>query len=475
MKPSAFAHQASILAQTTSSPAFALFWEQGTGKTRPILETAMALRDAGEIDALFILAPNGVHRAWVEDEVPKWFSGGEAVFYTTGKARTGKHKKMMARALHTPEFSVVAMSYDAFMTQLGKAWAKSFFAKRRILYVLDESTEIKTPSAKRTISITASGKWAPYRRILTGTPITNSPFDLYTQIRFLDPSFWTRNGFPNFYSFKTYFGIWEKGINRSSGQAVEYEFVKGYRNLDQLHAMIQPLVSRVTKDETLDLPPKLYTKRYFELSAEQRRVYDEIRTEAMTFLSSGDLVTAPLAITRLLRLHQVTSNYLPTPGEPSRDIDPASNPRLACLLTLVEEVNHQAIIWARFHRDIDLIMEALGERAVRYDGLTSDDDRAAAKQRFQNGEVQFFVGNPAAGGKGLTLTAARTVIYYNNSFSLEDRLQSEDRAHRIGQEHPVDYVDIVAPGTVDVHIVRALRNKVNIAATVTGDTLKEWI
>lgn len=476
MRPKHFDHQRTILERTADLPGFALFWEQGTGKTRPVIETAMHLRDVGEIDTLFVLAPSGVHRAWVTDEIPKWFSGpGEAFFYSTGRAATQKHQRMLAHALTVP-FLIIAMSYDSFMTVRGKTWAKKLFSKRRVLYVLDESTEIKTPSAKRTISITASGRWAPYRRIMTGTPSTNSPFDLYTQIRFVDPTFWPRHGFPDYFNFKTYFGIWEKGINRQGPAPREYEFVKGYRHLDELHEMIQPLVSRVTKDEVLDLPPKLYSKRYFDLSPEQQRVYDELRSQHMTLLSSGDLLTAELAITRLLRFAQVTSNYFPSePGAPSHVIDPKHHPRLETLLALAKEVSHQAIIWARFHHDIDSILERLGKNAVRYDGLSSEEDRAAAKERFQAGEVQFFVGNPAAGGKGLTLTAARTVIYYNNDFSLENRLQSEDRAHRIGQMHPVDYVDIVAPGTVDVKIVQSLRSNVNIAAAITGDRLKEWI
>jgi len=203
-------------------------------------------------------------------------------------------------------------------------------------------------------------------------------------------------------------------------------------------------------------------------------VYKEIKDEALTFLATGEMLTAPLAIVRMLRLQQVTCNYLPTETGDYLDLAP-NNPRLRCLETLLEEVTHGCIIWARFRRDIDLICEMLGDKCVRYDGAVKDDARAQAKQRFQSGGAQFFVGNPAAAGMGLTLTAARTVVYYNNDFRLATRLQSEDRAHRIGQEHPVEYVDIMAPNTIDGHIVRALRNKVNIASVVTGDNLKEWI
>jgi SNF2 family DNA or RNA helicase len=185
-------------------------------------------------------------------------------------------------------------------------------------------------------------------------------------------------------------------------------------------------------------------------------------------------VTAPMAMVRLLRLQQITCGFVPTDDDELEEFE-GKNPRLDLLEEICDGLGHSAIIWARFRRDIDLIMQRLGDRAVRYDGSTSDDDRAKAKERFQAGEVQFFVGNPAAAGTGLTLHKAKTVIYASNSFKLTDRLQSEDRAHRIGQDNQVVYIDLIAPGTVDEHIVRALRDKRDIAGILTGDQLKEWM
>ena len=479
-----FPHQSQIVTESADCPAYAIFWEQGTGKTRATLDTVTHLVRTDKIDAVLVLAPNGVHRVWIEEEVPKWMGkdGVFPVFWTSGKAGTLKHQRMMDDALNAP-FPIVAMNFEGFMTDRGSKWAKRYLTERRVFFVIDESTGIKTPGIKRTRRIVAAGQYAPYRRILTGTPVANNPFDIYSQIRFLDKGFWKRNGFPTLSEFKKYFGIFKTGINTERNKTFEY--VVGFRHLDELHQLIQPISSRVLKDEVLDLPPKLYAKRFFELTKEQRRVYKEIRDEFLTFLSSGQLVTAPLAITRMLRLHQVTSNYLPSEDgeQPMVSIDKV-NPRLRCLEELLQEVSNSTIIWARFRRDIDQIMSKLnyidsdGEkvvRAVRYDGTTSSDKRVEAIKLFQSGDRQFFVGNPAAAGLGLTLHRARTVIYYNNSFRLLDRLQSEDRAHRIGQVHPVEYVDIVAPGTIDVYILRALRSKVNIAAVITGDSVKEWI
>jgi len=479
-KPERFKHQADYLDHHAELREWALFWEQGTAKTRPILENVAKLWQERKVDTLFVLAPTGVHRNWVEDEIPLWLDVPyRAIFWESSKTGTQKFQRSAKQVLHAKELAVVTMGYDAIMTQKGHNYIKSLCTKRNgVFYVLDESTAIKTPKAKRTIRVVASGRWAQYRRILTGTPITNSPFDVYKPVQFLDPDFWKRYEFPDYATFKTYFGIWTKGtVKTPSGDIREYPSCSGYQHLDELHAMLQEISTRVVKDETLDLPPKLYSKRNFEMTKEQKRVYREIRDAAMTFLSSGDLVTVPHALVRLLRLHQVTSNYLPTDGvEPVVDID-KRNPRLECLEAYIKEAAHQTIIWARFNRDVDLIMDLLGKDAVRADGKVNSDGRARAKRAFQAGDVQCFVSKPSVTGvsRGLTLTAAKSVIYYNNSFSLEDRLQSEDRAHRAGLKHPVGYVDIVAPGTVDVRIVRALRDKDNIAATITGDKLKEWI
>ncbi len=489
LKP--FKHQARFVRAHWDDPFYALHWEQGTGKTKALLDNATKLHKRGEIDGVLVVAPNGVHRNWVTDEIPLHATNMHGAFFTSGKAKTQKHKRMMNAALES-DFPLIAMSFEGFMTKAGTDYAKKFFKNRKVMFIVDESTGIKTPGAKRTKRIVAAGKLVEYRRNATGTPVANSPLDIYSQFLFLDQNFWKARGFSNYYVFKNYFGIWVKGVNKQQGGR-EFQHCVGFRNLEELHEMIAPYASRVTKDEVLDLEPKLYSKRYFELTKEQRRVYGELKDQAITFVDKYDaerervlteggtpdplIVAAPLAIVRLLRLHQVTSGYLPADDEDEETMVPlgTSNPRLECLMTLLEEVPHSAIIWARFRHDIDLIMERLGERAVRYDGKVNDEDRAKNKAAFNAGDAQFFVGNPAAGGKGLTLITARTVIYYNNDFRLENRLQSEDRAHRIGQKYPVNVVDIIAPDTVDEHIVKALRNKVNVARVVTGDNLKEWI
>ena len=537
-----------------------IFPSGNTGKSKLTIDTACWLWLRGLIDGVLVVAPNGVHRNWVEKEIPdhvpdEVIKHVRAFHYQSPRADTKWHKQAVKAVIEHKGFAWLTISYEAFMTASGKRALIDFFDKRHLLYVLDEAHYIKTPTAERTKSILRSAKYAPFRRVLTGTPIAQGPFDAYSQIKFLIDDYWKQNRLGTFTEFKQHFGIWKKGWNPTAfnpktkkNDGNEYDVLVGYRRLDQLNAMIQPVSSRVTKDDVLNLPPKLYSKRFFPMTPEQGKLYRQLRDEYIVWLETGGIerdaaavaaepspdacptclgkrevefdgfiypcpdcgdapdlgaegttpVIAALAITRLLRLQQITCGYLPTDdeAEPVYTI-PGPNRRLDLLCDLIEESQHKVIVWARFQMDITLIMDALRERgisAVRYDGLVNDDERADAKARFQgerplyhNGQVvgreavppeeqaRVFVGNPAAGATGLTLTAAKTVIYYSNSFKLIDRLQSEDRAHRIGQDNSVLYIDLVAEDSVDEKVVEALRNKFNVASQITGDRLKEWL
>lgn len=469
-----FAHQREWWEKTWQEPSHALFWEQGTGKTKLVIDTAAALHDAGEIDTVLIIAPRTVHTNWVLDEVPthlpeEVLERSSLLAWRTASARTQWHRRAVARLVRHEGLAWLSLTYDAMMTDLGRAAAWRLLRDRRCLYVLDESGRVKTPGAKRTKRVIASGRYARWKRILDGTPVTNSPFDVYSPIKFLDQEFWERHGIPDSLAFRH-----EHAVFRQSEQGGT--FPVRYRNLERLRKWLEPISSRVTKDEVLDLPPKLYTKRRFEMSPEQWRAYNELRDDFITWLDSGEPVTAPLIITRLLRLQQVTCGYLPT-GDPDRPLSPlgSRNPRLDALREVVEGTEHQAIVWAKFRQDIDLIMEMLGRRAARLDGGLSESERELSIRRWRAGEVQYLVSNPAVGGSGLTLCEARAMIYYSNSFRLWERLQSEDRAHRHGQQHPVLYTDLLAEDTIDEHIARSLSKKLDIASKVTGDDVREWL
>jgi SNF2 family DNA or RNA helicase len=476
-------YQDTTFEETKDYKAWALFLEQGLGKTKVALDTAAYLALKGEINGLLVVAPNGVYRNWLKKEIPKHFpfSRYAAFSYDTKRAATKKHKQELNHLNKTTDFSILVMSYHAFLTPTGKKAAKDFMLAKKLMYVLDEATRIKTApgrkKGKTSKIILQSAEYCPYKRILTGTPIANSPLDIWTQIQFLDPTFWAKYRLNSYYIFKHYFG---DIIKKKSNLGHEFDFVKGYRNLEELNTILKTISTRLTKEEVLpDLPPKLYSTRYFNMNPEQKRVYEELVQSSLAEVKKNKFVTCELAIVLLLRLQQVICGYVPAEGldgsDPSMVLLGDTNPRLELLKEICEDTPHQGIIWARFTKDIDLIMDMLGDDAVRYDGAMDQDQRGIGLDKFMNGEVKWFVSNPAVGGEGLTLTNANTVIYYNNSFKLSERLQSEDRAHRIGTKSAVLYYDILCENTVDEEILEALLNKFNISKLITGDILKSWL
>lgn len=478
-----FNHQKEHLKKHSQKIAWGLFWEQGTAKTKPVLDTASLLYMNNEIDALLAVAPPGVERNWKTDEIPKHLPPEVArdamvQVFLTAKKNTKNQQCAMEMLIKHKGFSVLLISYNAFMTQKGKDTVWKFLRHRRVLYVLDESHNIKTPNAKRTKSIISSGKYAVYRRILTGTPIAIGPFDIYAQVRFLDETFWKRKNIGGAVEFRQFFGEWftAEECRRTLGYNPGYDKLIRYKNLDLLEEWLSEISDRVLKKDVLDLPPKLYSKKYIEMTREQKVIYDELREEFIYQFENGDVIDGELPIVRLLRFQQILCNYVPVgDGEPVRLLG-NKNPRIEAMESIRDQTFHPAIVWARFHYDVDQLMDLLGDKAVRYDGMVSDDQAERNKLAFQKGDVQWFVGTAQKGGPGLTLHQAKTMVYYSNSFRLIDRLQSEDRAHRAGMDNnPVNYIDIVCPGTVDEHIVDNLRDKRDIASTVLGDELREWL
>lgn len=487
-KTTPFEHQRKTFEESRDLASYGILWEQGCGKTKPTIDTAAYLYEKGEIDAVIVVAPSGVHRNWLSDELPVHLPDrvarvSRAHVWNSQKARNVGVTKDREALLKHKGLAWLLLSYDGAVTDIAKKYLWKFLRQRRCLYVMDEGHNIKTPKAKRTKALVASGKYAPYRRLLTGTPVAVGPFDLYSQLKFLDEDLWKRHELDSFRTFKFHFGDWftRAECEKELGYDPGFDKLIEYKNLDELKAILQSVSSRVTKDEVLDLPPKLYSTRYFELEGQQASLYEQLRDEYEAELEDGAMIDGNLAIVRLLRLQQIISGYAYTDDdeEPVRLLG-NRNPLMDQVEEVAEGLSHPAIIWSRFTKDIDQIMDRLGKSAVRYDGTMDDDACERSKLAFQGGDAQFFVANAQKGGTGLTLVQARTVMYATNSFKLIERLQSEDRAHRIGQEHPVNYIDFEGqlPGgrqTVARHIIKSLRRKFDIAAQITGDTLKEWL
>lgn len=493
LKP--FDHQARIFEQCKNLQAFGLWLEMGTGKSAIVIARSAYLYSQGEINTVLVLAPKAVAPNW-EDEVrthlPEHLQSETQFFvWNTGKAASKGYQAEVKEFLGKRDgLTFVAMSYDSVMTESkpgqklikGKEFAQKMLKdpSRQTLLVLDECVRIKEPNAKRTKRVQAMAPHAKYRMALTGTPVTNSPFDVFSPIKFLRPDVLDQIGCRSFAAFKSRFGVWQEFVRRDNGRA--FKQLLEYRDLDKLHEIIDGIGTRVLKEDVLDLPPKTYKKIEFDMIPKQQALYRQLRDEFMLMLEGDGMITAPLAITRMLRLQQVTSGYIPLDSEDcsgtQKILEFDSNPRIETLRDIVQDIPHSFIVFAKFRRDIELIMEmlkGLDISAVRYDGSTSQEDREIARHGFQAGDFRAFVANPSAAGEGLTLHRAKTVIFYNTTFKMAERLQAEDRAHRIGQNHPVSYIDIVAKGTIDRHIVSALRTKKDIADLITGDNPREWL
>lgn len=483
-------HQALSFGLTKDLPNWAHFWDMGTGKTKMAIDQFVNLWLKGEIDAMLVVAPPTVHENWFSDELPDHMPDQvpwKGYVYYSSKAKTRNAQRQL-RQMFREEFPILMISYNAFKTKRGKndgpeIWVgkdlvKRFLTKRKVLYVLDESQRIKTPSTKITKAVVATGKHSQHKRILSGTSITNSPFDLYTQLKFLDPTFWHKHGFGSLESFKTTFGVFEEVRLVKAGQAKAFRKLKYYKNLKYLGEIIKNISDRVTADEVLDLPERTFTKRYFEPSAEQKKIYKSLKEEFYAMVQ-GEMITAQLAITQLIRFQQVLSGFVEKDLAVGGGTLPLKeNPRLNCLLDLLNnDVEGKAIIWARFRYDIDQITKALGDTCARLDGAVPETGRLHQRKRFQEDpECRFFVANPAAAATGLTLNEARTTIYYTLSFNLEHWLQSLARNYRIGQGGTVNVINIMAQGMgIDTRLVARLREKRKMAAQIMGDELMDWI
>jgi len=365
---------------------------------------------------------------------------------------------------------ILIMNVEALSTDKGLKFAGKFLNSHKVLMAIDESTTIKNSSAKRTKNILALSKYARYKRIMTGSPVTKNPLDLYSQCEFLSP--WLLN-FQSFYAFRNRYA--EMKTIHARGRSIQV--VHRFQNIGELSDKLKDFSYRVLKEDCLDLPDKIYVKRNITLTPEQAKVYRQMKTTALAVLN-GKQVTSATVLTQLMRLHQITCGHFTADDGTTQLV---KNNRITELMNVLEETEGKAIIWANYQHDISEIKNAIikeygPESVVDYYGLTPQDQRQDNIKRFQqDSECRFLLGTPQTGGYGITLTAANTVIYYSNGYDLEKRLQSEDRAHRIGQKKAVTYVDITCEDTVDEKITKALRKKINIASEVLGEELRDWI
>ena len=472
-KTKPYAHQITALEKSWDKTEYGYFMEMGTGKSKVLVDNMAMLYDKGKINGAIIVAPKGVYRNWYSQEIPNHLASHIQPKMVLWTALTSKTKDKEYQSLFETghDLHILIMNVEALSTKKGLEFAAKFMRCHETMIAIDESTTIKNPSAKRTKAILALGKAAKYRRILTGSPVTKSPLDLFTQCGFLNSYLL---GYDSFYAFRNRYA---NMIDRNFGGR-RVQLIGSYKRLDELADKLKTFSYRVLKDDCLDLPDKVYIRREVDLTEEQTKAYSTMKSAALASLD-GKMATAPHILTQMMRLHQITCGHLKNDDGTITDI---KNNRIKELINLLDEVEGKVIIWANYVHDIEHIVKTISdefgeESIVQYYGAIPAEERQENIEKFQdpNSKARFFIGNPQTGGYGITLTCANTVVYYSNGYDLEKRLQSEDRAHRIGQTKSVTYVDFIAPKTVDEKIVKALRSKMNIANQIMDEDWKEWI
>ena len=475
-------HQLDYLDNHAFKKAWGLLWDPGTGKTKASIENFLLLYHKNLINGVLVICPSGLKTTWIHDEIPKHVDSDLLKSfllyeYESNKAKSKKAQYKQYKLINHQGLSIVAINYEATITSFGSQFIDAFLSSRQCMIILDESTHIKTFSPqksknKTTHKIISYSDKSLYRRILTGTPITQSPFDCYSQLEFLVPGFWKSHGYNSYTGFQRSFANYRRAftyqVSKRTGEKEKRFFnqLVSYKNISKLRDILASTTTRIQKEDVLDLPAKVYKKLYIELSPNQQRHYKELKKDFITYINNEE-VTATMAISQMSKFRQIVGGHLD-----GHLIDKTS-PKLATLKDFLSDCDQKVIIWCDFLREVEMLSSELNN-SVTYCSKTSNDDRKKAVDLFQNGSAKYFISTSAA-AKGLTLTSSTVSIYFSNFLSLENRLQSEDRNHRIGQSHSVLYIDIIAKNTLDEHIVNNLRKKFDISSQITKDKMREWI
>jgi len=469
-------HQRECLNKMAGRKAFAVLMAMRLGKTATILVDYSRLEAAGEVTNLFVLAPGGAYRTWEEaagDDVPHSLLSRLTIHvWRSGSSVTQvRSREAFMKAVDGPRMLI--MNIEALSSvETARSLSTAFLAAAPAMMVVDESTVLRDPGSKRTKFVVGKlAPMAPYRRILSGLPSPNSPFNLFSQFEFLD---WRILGHDSFWTFRAQYARMAR-IRLPNGH--QFWEVKGYRNLDDLQRKIEPHSFRKRLEDVYDMPPKLYSYRHVEMGKEQKRIYDELKNFATAKLTSTEHVTATIVIALLVRLHQVLCGHA---VDEEGKVHAVPENRTAALLDLFQEYDGKAIVWVSYDFNVRAVTDALkveyGPDSVARFWGGNRDTREEEERRFKTDpKCRFMVATPAAGGRGRTWTVADLVVYFSNSYDLEHRSQSEERPQGVGKTRSVAYVDLVVKDTIDERIIKALRRKIVLASAITGDNWQEWL
>lgn len=439
----------------TPGGGFGELFEMGCGKTLTTIAVAGALYNLGKIDRVLVVAPTSVCSVWPHD------LNQFATFPWEARVLLGDKKKRL-KALNELEnwpFKALRIAVINYESTHRDGIFEALAAYKPDLIVCDESQRIKNPSAAQSKALHKLGDAAPFRMILSGTPVQNNAVDLYSQYRFLDPAVYGAN----FYAFKNRYCI--------MGGYGQHQIV-GYRNMDELVEKEHSVAYRVTKEECLDLPQQTFINRYVQFTDAEQAIYEQLRKSSFLELETGENVTATTILTMYLRLMQLTGGFL-TADESTRpkQVNTAKLDALADIVDdYVVDAGKKLVIFARFRAEIAAIENLLRLRKIQYGSIYGDvpmEERGKIVEDFQtNPDTKVFVAQIQTAGLGITLHAASTAVFYSYDYNYANYAQALARIHRIGQRLPVTYIHLVVDGSIDEKILAALENKEDMAKTV---------
>jgi SNF2-related domain len=465
-------HQEQALAAIDGADAFALFMEMRTGKTKTILDEFGQDEAAGRIKNLLVVAPAGVYRTWKADAEKHLNDPLERIWIACWESGAGvKAKAELEKFLAYAGPKILLVNVEALSTATGAdIVCTKFLSSGPTTMIVDESTTIKNWKASRTARCMKLGKLSTKRRILSGLPSPQSPLDLYPQFDFLGVP-----RFENFTKFQQRYAVVQPKPYGPGGRMINV--IVGYQNLEELKERIRPYLFRVRLSDCYDLPEKMYIRRDVDMTDEQRVAYAQMKKFATAELDNTERVTATIVLTQMLRLHQILSGV--TMSDDGNLVDIPEN-RTEEMLSILENISGKAIIWAAYDANVRRIAGAIesvyGAGSVARFWGGNADTREAEEAAFKtNPKCRFMVATAAAGGRGRTWDIADTMIYYSNTFSLEHRMQSEERNQAVGKTTSVGVFDLCCRNTVEDKIITALRNKMKLSDAITGDDPKNWI
>jgi len=453
-------HQRDIINAAVPAKKWAIFAEMGTGKTCTAIQILRAwCGNNKRLLKTLVFTPSAVKRSW-QREFYKFSRLGDQTYILDGAKRTDFFKRKAFREQGGPRAAIFVLNYEALQI---KDLLTAMMGWEPECIIIDESHRIKDYKAKRTKALIKLSDLADYKLLLTGTPILNSPMDIWAQFRALDGG---ETFGENFYVFRSRWFYDRNEAMPSHKKFPDWQPLPGLE--EEFHKRIYAKATRVLKSECLDLPPMVKERVEIEMSGDQARMYAEMRDEYVTYLNDKACV-ATLALTKGLRLQQIVSGFFT--DDDGNEMAYKTNPRLDALMDLLLDLvpRSKVIVWASFKHNHKQIIRRLEKAQIGYASLVggmSDKERQEGIDAFQDDKAtRVMVANQAAGGVGVTLTAANIMIYYSRNFSLEQDMQSEARCHRGGSEQhdKITRIDLVAPGTIDEIVLESLSNKENLA------------